>query len=52
MLEPAKEYIRNKNYPCVIKADGLAAGKGVFICNDPIEAEAALNLIFHDKDVW
>jgi phosphoribosylamine---glycine ligase len=49
MLEPAKEYIRNKKYPCVIKVDGLAAGKGVFVCNDPIEAEAALNLIFHDK---
>lgn len=49
MLEPAKEYIRNKKYPCVIKVDGLAAGKGVFVCNDPIEAETALNLIFHDK---
>jgi len=49
MIGPAKEYIRNKKYPCVIKADGLAAGKGVFICNDPSEAEDALNLIFNDK---
>ena len=49
MLEPAKDYIRNKKYPCVIKADGLAAGKGVFICNDSKEAEEALNLIFHNK---
>ncbi|NWG29422.1 MAG: phosphoribosylamine--glycine ligase [Ignavibacteriaceae bacterium] len=49
MLEPAKDYIRNKKYPCVIKADGLAAGKGVFVCNNPMEAEDALNLIFHDK---
>ena len=49
MFEPAKEYIRNKKYPCVIKADGLAAGKGVFICNDSNEAEQALNLIFNDK---
>lgn len=49
MLEPARDYIRNKKYPCVIKADGLAAGKGVFICNDWKEAEEALNLIFHDK---
>ncbi|HEY6436081.1 MAG TPA: phosphoribosylamine--glycine ligase, partial [Ignavibacteriaceae bacterium] len=49
MLEPAKEYIRSKKYPCVIKADGLAAGKGVFVCNDSSEAEQALNLIFHDK---
>jgi phosphoribosylamine--glycine ligase len=49
MLEPAKDYIKNKKYPCVIKADGLAAGKGVFVCYAPKEAEAALNLIFHDK---
>ena len=49
MLAPAKEYIRSKKYPCVIKADGLAAGKGVFVCYEPKEAEEALNLIFHDK---
>ena len=49
MLEPAKEYIKNKKYPCVIKADGLASGKGVFVCNEPGEAEEALKLIFHDK---
>ena len=49
MLGPAKEYVKNKKYPCVIKADGLAAGKGVFICNNSSEAEEALNLIFHDK---
>jgi phosphoribosylamine--glycine ligase len=49
MLEPAKEYIKSKKYPCVIKVDGLAAGKGVFVCNDSNEAEDALNLVFHDK---
>ena len=49
MLGPAREYIRSKKYPCVIKADGLAAGKGVFVCNDSTEAEDALNLIFRDK---
>ena len=49
MLAPARDYIKNKKYPCVIKADGLAAGKGVFICNDSKDAEEALNLIFHDK---
>lgn len=45
----AKEYIKEKRYPCVIKADGLAAGKGVFICNSSKEAEAALNTVFLDK---
>ena len=49
MLEPAREFIRSKKYPCVIKVDGLAAGKGVFVCNEPKEAETALNLIFLDK---
>ena len=49
MLEPAKEYIKSKKYPCVIKVDGLAAGKGVFVCNDSNEAKDALNLVFHDK---
>jgi phosphoribosylamine--glycine ligase len=29
--------------PCVIKADGLAAGKGVFVCTDEAEVEAALS---------
>lgn len=49
MFEPAKEYIRTKKYPCVIKVDGLAAGKGVFVCQNSKEAEEALNLIFHDR---
>jgi len=49
MLGPAREYIRSKKYPCVIKADGLAAGKGVIVCNDSTEAEEALNSIFRDK---
>jgi len=33
----------------VIKVDGLAAGKGVFVCQNSQEAEEALNQIFHDK---
>ncbi len=33
-------------YPQVIKADGLCAGKGVYICKDPNEAEEALKEIF------
>jgi phosphoribosylamine--glycine ligase len=49
MRAPARDFIKNKKYPSVIKADGLAAGKGVFVCNNSNEAEEALNLIFHDK---
>jgi phosphoribosylamine--glycine ligase len=45
----AKEYIKEKKYPCVVKADGLAAGKGVFVCSSSEEAEEALNAIFLDK---
>ncbi|MDA0986890.1 MAG: phosphoribosylamine--glycine ligase [Bacteroidetes bacterium] len=42
----AKNYIHSKNYPIVIKADGLAAGKGVVICNNSIEAENCLHEFF------
>lgn len=34
----AEEYIARSPVPCVIKADGLAAGKGAVICNSEIEA--------------
>jgi phosphoribosylamine--glycine ligase len=35
--------------PIVVKADGLAAGKGVFVCTAPEEAEAAIRTIMVDK---
>lgn len=38
-------YIRNHTLPVVLKADGLAAGKGVLICNNPIEALAEFELM-------
>ena len=45
----AIEYLKSCNYPCVIKADGLAAGKGVLICNNFIEAEKVIDEIFNKK---
>ena len=45
----AEEYVRLKGAPVVIKADGLAAGKGVIICNTVDEAMDALKLIMKDK---
>jgi phosphoribosylamine---glycine ligase len=49
MYEQAKRYIERIKYPCVIKADGIAAGKGVLICNDSKEAVKALDEIFLKK---
>lgn len=37
-FEEGKTYIQNHSLPVVLKADGLAAGKGVVICNSHIEA--------------
>ncbi|MEN2994821.1 MAG: phosphoribosylamine--glycine ligase [Thermodesulfovibrio sp.] len=45
----AEEYIRLKGTPIVIKADGLAAGKGVFVCQNYDEAFEALKLIMKEK---
>jgi phosphoribosylamine---glycine ligase len=39
------EYIRNHTLPVVLKADGLAAGKGVIICTNTIEALAEYELM-------
>ena len=39
------DYIRNHTLPVVLKADGLAAGKGVIICNNHIEALAEFELM-------
>jgi phosphoribosylamine--glycine ligase len=47
-LEAAKDYIRTKGAPIVIKADGLAAGKGVIVAMTLEEAEAAIDQIMGD----
>jgi phosphoribosylamine---glycine ligase len=45
----AEECIKNISYPCVIKADGLAAGKGVLICQSYSEAKTGIDEIFKKK---
>ena len=47
--EDAKKFLINTKYPTVIKADNLASGKGVYICNDKNEAHDAINEIFDGK---
>ena len=42
-VDDALNYVKNANYPLVVKADGLAAGKGVIICNELSEAIDAVN---------
>ena len=43
---PAKAYARAQGVPIVVKADGLAAGKGVVIATSTEEAEAAIDMMF------
>ena len=45
----AKKFLENSNYPNVIKADNLAAGKGVYICNSKRESLIAVQEIFDGK---
>jgi phosphoribosylamine--glycine ligase len=42
----AKTYIRSRGAPIVVKADGLAAGKGVIVAQSEAEAEAAVEMMF------
>ena len=42
---PCAETLSVARPPCVIKADGLAAGKGVFVCSDEHELDAALRAV-------
>lgn len=48
-IDSAREYIKTAQMPIVIKADGLALGKGVLICQNRDEANDALREIMEDK---
>ena len=45
----AKEYVTSLDYNVVVKADGLASGKGVIVCNNVDEAIAAIDTILVKK---
>jgi len=47
--DEANIFIRQNNYPLVIKADGLASGKGVYICANVDDAQFAVKEIFNGK---
>src|SRR5512143_318228 len=52
---PAKDYVRSHGAPIVVKADGLAAGKGVVVAESVQEAEAAIDMMFGgglDQPAW
>ena len=44
--EPAQAYVRAQGAPIVVKADGLALGKGVVVAQTVAEAEAAIDMMF------
>jgi len=48
-LKDALEYSKKASYPLVIKADGLAAGKGVFICNSYEDSTQAINELMKEE---
>ncbi len=48
-INKAKEYIKTQSFPLVVKASGLALGKGVLICQNEAEATTAVEQIMGDK---
>jgi phosphoribosylamine---glycine ligase len=43
--DPARHYVETREYPVVVKADGLAAGKGVIVCSSTEDALTAIERI-------
>ena len=48
-LKQAKLFLKTSKFPLVVKADGLAAGKGVYICENIRSSEIAVEEIFNGK---
>ena len=48
-VDAAEDHIRHADFPLVIKADGLAAGKGVTVCRSRPEAFEAINRVMKEK---
>jgi phosphoribosylamine--glycine ligase len=47
--ESAEHYLEQRNQPCVVKASGLAAGKGVIVCDSRDEALQAVDTIMGER---
>ena len=48
-IDDANNFLKNSNHPMVIKADNLASGKGVYICDNVEESSKAVKEIFEGK---
>ncbi len=48
-VEKSIDFLNKSKFPLVVKADGLAAGKGVYICENKIDGEYAIKEIFNGK---
>jgi phosphoribosylamine--glycine ligase len=47
--DAADAHVEALGGPCVVKADGLAAGKGVFVCSEPAQAKTAIDEIMREQ---
>jgi phosphoribosylamine--glycine ligase len=47
--EGALEHLASASYPAVLKADGLAAGKGVIVCDSEASARGAIEIFFGER---
>jgi phosphoribosylamine---glycine ligase len=48
--EPAKYWVDTREYPVVVKADGLAAGKGVIVCSTGEDAKRAIDRVMIQEE--